>query len=141
MNGSLEDYLSALKVIFEKCASPDRDVIFMTPNMLNTRVADDTEEQYMAYAAVTAEYQNGGRMDRYMESAVSLAHEMGVKVCDCYAEWKKIAEREDVTNLLANRINHPTREMHALFADMLFDIIFDKENGSTTDAESTMYRR
>ena len=141
VNIPLEDYLSSLRVIFEKCLSPDRDVIFMTPNMLNTRVAEDTEEQYMGYAAVTAEYQNGGRMDLYMESAVSLAKECGVKVADCYAEWKKIAEREDVTNLLANRINHPTREMHALFADMLFDAIFDKESGSTTDAESTMYRR
>jgi len=141
VNGSLEDYLNSLRVIFEKCLAPDRDVIFMTPNMLNTRVADDTEEIYMSYAAVTAEYQNGGRMDEYMKKACGLAAEMGVKVCDCYSVWRKISETEDVTNLLANRINHPTREMHGLFADMLFDILFDKKTDDTSAAESTMYRR
>lgn len=126
VNGSLDEYLSSLKAIISTCRSEDRDTVFMTPNMLNTYVASDTAPMYKEYAAVTAEYQNGGRMDRYMKEAVDLVKESGVTVCDCYSAWKKRAEAEDTTMLLANRINHPIREMHELFADMLFSSLFGK---------------
>ena len=125
VNGTLEEYLSSLEVIFRKCPESGAEVIFMTPNMLNTRVAEDTEAKHLSYAAVTAEMQNGGRMDLYMEAAVELAKRCGVPVCDCYAKWKKRSLTEDVTMLLANRINHPTAEMHELFAQSLFDMIFE----------------
>ena len=139
VNDPLEVYLSSLKTIFEKCKASGSEVIFMTPNMLNTYVADDAPERYRDYAGVTAEYQNSGRMDKYMESAVSLANEMGVKVCDCYKKWKKLSETEDITKLLINRINHPTPEMHELFANSLFELIFEEEIKSDAE-ESTMYR-
>ena len=48
----------------------------------------------------------------------------GIRVCDCCGKWKKLAETQDTTMLLANRINHPTKEMHELFADSLFKMIF-----------------
>ena len=123
VNGPLDEYLSSLGRIFSACRSDERDTVFMTPNMLNTYVADDTEPEFREYAAVTAEYQNGGRMDTYMKEARSLAAEMNVTVCDCYSAWKKRAESEDTTMLLANRINHPLREMHELFAEMLLDVL------------------
>ena len=126
VNGTLGEYLSSLGEIFSACRSEDRDTVFMTPNMLNTYVAEDTIPEYLSYAAVTAEYQNGGRMDRYMKEACGLARECGVAVCDCYGAWKKRAETEDTTQLLANRINHPVREMHELFADMLFDTVMGR---------------
>jgi len=126
VNGPLDEYLSSLKEIFAACLRGDRDTVFMTPNMLNTYVAGDTPREYLSYAAVTAEYQTGGRMDRYMKEARALAEDMGVTVCDCYSEWKKRAETEDTTLLLANRINHPVREMHELFAVKLLDVLLEK---------------
>ena len=126
VNGPLDEYLFSLKEIFAACRSMDRDTVFMTPNMLNTYVAEDTPPEYRSYAAVTAEYQTGGRMDRYMKEACGLADEMGAAVCDCYSEWKKRAEAEDTTLLLANRINHPVREMHGLFAEKLSDVLLGK---------------
>ena len=125
VNGSLEGYIGALREIFSRCAERDVDVIFMTPNMLNTRVADDTPKQHYEYAIKTAEMQNSGRMDEYMLAAVNLAREMGVTLCDCYSDWKRISESEDVTMLLVNRINHPTSEMHEIFARRLFDVIME----------------
>lgn len=110
----------------------------MTPNMLNTYVAPDAPESHLAYAAVTAKYQTEGRMDLYMESTVRLAEEMGVPVCDCYAKWKKLAETEDTTMLLINRINHPTPEMHELFAESLFQMIFPAHPASVPENASTM---
>lgn len=138
VNDPLERYLSALRTIFEKCLASGADVIFMTPNMLNTYVAPDAPESHLAYAAVTAKYQTEGRMDLYMESAVRLAEEMGVPVCDCYAKWKKLAETEDTTMLLINRINHPTPEMHELFAESLFQMIFPAHPASVPENASTM---
>jgi hypothetical protein len=72
--------------------------------------------------------QNEGKMDKYMQSAVALARDMGVSVCDCYAKWKEISKEQDITLLLANRINHPTREMHELFANALYAMIFDESD-------------
>ncbi len=121
INGALEDYLHSLQQIFEKANGID--TIFMTPNMLNTYVAADTDPQLAGYAAVTAEYQNSGKMDQFMTAAVQLAREMNIPVCDCYAKWKVLSAYQDTTLLLANRINHPTKEMHELFAQSLFEMI------------------
>ena len=57
-------------------------------------------------------------------SAVDLANTMGVPVCDCYSQWKALSKTQDTTMLLANRINHPTKEMHQLFADSLYAMLF-----------------
>ncbi|MBO5059537.1 MAG: SGNH/GDSL hydrolase family protein [Clostridia bacterium] len=140
VNGELEEYIGALKTIFKKCQEIDTDVIFMTPNMLNTYVAEDTAPVHREYAATTAEYQNSGRMDMFMNSACELARQMNVAVCDCYSMWKKRSETEDTTMLLANRINHPTREMHQLFADSLFDIIIGNAEEKELDSD-TMFKK
>lgn len=66
-------------------------------------------------------------MDEYIYVAVNLAEQMGVKICDCYSMWKELSKTQDITKMLANRMNHPTREMHNLFEDSIFDIIFDKK--------------
>ena len=139
VNGSLENYVDSLKVIFEKSIADGVDTIFMTPNMLNTYVAEDTEQRYFEYAHKTADMQNGGRMDTYMNAAKELAISMGVSVCDCYGEWKELSKTTDTTKLLANRINHPTREMHQLFAKKLFDIIFADSPDIIKQNESTMF--
>lgn len=139
VNGPLEVYLSSLKTIFQKCLEQGCDVIFMTPNMLNTYVAEETDPEYLEYAKVTAEFQNSGKMDLFMESAVSLAEKMGVTVCDCYSKWKELSKTHDTTKLLVNRINHPTKEMHELFANMLFEIIFKDTDAVLENNTSTMY--
>ena len=141
VNGELEPYLDALKEIFEKSLASGAQVIFMTPNMLNTGVAEDTPADLVAYARVTAEIQNSGRMDAFMKAAVTLANSMGVTVCDCYSKWKKLAKKQDITLLLGNRINHPNAEMQHLFADSLYETIMGNEAKSEKPQDSTMYRK
>lgn len=141
VNGTLEEYTASLRSIFEKAQNSGAQVIFMTPNMLNTSVYEDTAREHYEYAHITAKMQNEGRMDRFMEAAVHLAEEMGVTVCDCYQKWKKLSETQDITALLANRINHPTREMHELFAQSLFDTIFEGTPASSEPLHSTMYTK
>ena len=137
--GALETYLGSLEEIFTKCKNSGAEVIFMTPNMLNTTVNEETPAGVYDYAITTARFQNEGRMDLYMESAVKLAEKMGVKVCDCYKKWKKLSETQDITPLLANRVNHPTREMHELFAQSLFETIFEGTDIVANAETCTMY--
>jgi len=135
----LSQYISSLKTIFAKCIETGAEVIFMTPNMLNTYVADDTPKKWLNYAAQTMVWQNEGRMDKYISEAIRLAEEMGVTVCDCYKEWKALYSKgTDTTLLLSNRINHPTEEMHKLFADMLFDIIIPEKDFKVAESINTM---
>ncbi len=140
VNRPLEEFISALEKIVNKCIDFGCEVILMTPNMLNTYVAEDTAAKHKEYAAVTAEIQNSGKMDLYMQSVADLGKKMGIPVCDCYKEWKKLSETCDTTMLLANRINHPKSEMHELFANMLFDIIFDGVTEVKKENSSTMYK-
>lgn len=139
VNADLEDYLSALRIMFQKCIDRNIDAIFLTPNMLNTYVAVDTSPIHIEYAAKTAQYQNEGRMDKYIYSAIDLAREMGIPVCDCYSQWKKLAETQDTTLLLANRINHPVSAMHELFAENLFRMIFGLAGTKSPEDDQTMY--
>ncbi len=139
VNLQLHDFLNPLREIFKNCVESGSEVIFMTPNMLNDRVAEDTHPMLVEYATVTAQMQTNGKMDRYMEEAKALANELGVTVCDCYAKWKELSKTQDITLLLCNRINHPNREMHALFADSLYDVLMGSGECSKP-SDSTMYR-
>ena len=140
VNGSLDDYLFALGSIFKRCKDSGCEVIFMTPNMLNTYVASDTPQPWQNYAAKTADMQNSGKMDEFIYSALELARKMNVTVCDCYSKWKTLSQTEDTTMLLANRINHPVSEMHTIFADSLYDAIMaDAKAGTKTSC--TMFQK
>ncbi len=124
----LEVYSSALKGIFEKLQASGSDIIFMTPNMMNSYVdAQITQQSISAAAEQTKNLQENGVMDLYVGSARKVCEACGVKICDCYAKWKKLAAfGVDTTRLLANRINHPIREMNWLFAASLLETIFDE---------------
>ena len=138
VNGTLENYLKALTEIFDRCIHNECQTIFLTPNMLNTYVADDTPKEYIDYARKTAEIQNSGRMDSFIYAAINLAESKGITVCDCYSKWKELSKTEDTTLLLANRINHPTSEMHKLFADELYTIIMGN-NQIKSKSDSAMF--
>lgn len=140
VNHPKELYASSLRTIFTRSIECGAEVIYLTPNMLNTYVADDTREGVVEYAHKTAAMQNDGTMDALIEAGRQVARECGATVCDCYAEWKKLAKTQDVTMLLVNRINHPTREMHELFATKLFETIF-KDCGEVKDlGDLSMYK-
>lgn len=133
VNYPLEEYLDALRQIFSGCQASGSEVIFLTPNMLNTYVAEGTDPKYLEYAKKTAAHQNSGRMDQYIYAAMELAKEMDVPVCDCYSQWKELAKTQDTTQLLINRINHPCSEMHKLFADSLYEMLIGEGTGGASD--------
>ena len=130
VNRDKEIYLDALKTIFDRCKEASSDVIFMTPNMLNTRISPFlTGEKSISVAERTCKLQNEGVMDTYMDAAREVCKEYNVRVCDCYRKWKLLAESGvDTTSLLCNHINHPSREMSWLFAVSLVETMMTDED-------------
>ena len=122
---NVENYAANLHTIFQRLKAAGGEVIFMTPNMMNThvdyRVQDDI---LLGIAKCTMQNQNEGVMDAYMNAARAVADDCGVPVCDVYAKWKRLSELNvNTTALLSNYINHPKREMNYLFAYSLFDTL------------------
>lgn len=124
LSETVEEYTAALREIFTRLIAADIRPILLTPSMLNTYVHPDTIPMYKDFAAVTAGWHQSGVMDVYVDAARALATELGVTVADAYARWKTLeAEGMDVTANLANYINHPTRQLHQIFADVLLEAL------------------
>ena len=99
----------------------------MTPSMKCTSVSCHLKEENMrSLAQQVADNQNLGQMDKYIEAARETARKNDVKICDVYAKWKRMEELGvDTTDLLANYINHPKRELNKLFAYSLIETMFE----------------
>ena len=120
-------YASALRSIFTQLQNSGSEVIFMTPNRMCSYVsASIGTAPERAAAEQTAAVMAAGGLEVYLAAAKAAAAECGVTVCDCYARWQKLhAAGVDTTALLCNRINHPAREMHDLFAVSLLETLFE----------------
>lgn len=123
---SVEKYTSSLRGIFQKLKDAGSEIIFMTPNMMNTTISPHlTDPDFIAIAEQCAKKQNSGLFDAHINAAKELCREQNVPVCDCYAIWKMLADSGvDTTELLSNKINHPTREMNKLFSCELVKTMF-----------------
>ena len=98
----------------------------MTPNMMNTKISPHlTNQLTINVAKDVMQRQLDGTLDNYIVEAKKVCEKYEIKVCDCYKKWKTLSENGvDVTELLANKINHPTREMNWLFAYSLVETMF-----------------
>ena len=95
---------------------------------MNTKISCHLREEdaLKGTAKMTMNRQNDGVMRAYMNKAKEVALECGAKVCDIYPMWEKlIAGGVDTTELLANKINHPIREIHYYMAMKLIEIMFE----------------
>lgn len=120
-------YAENLRKIFTRLQENGSEVIFLTQNMMNTRISHRLHEPSMlAVAERTMQNENNGVLERFFEAAKRVAAECGVPVCDMYAFWKRMHNNGvDTTELLANAINHPVRDMHWLTAVALWNTILE----------------
>ncbi len=121
----IDTYYESLKNIFTRLTSCGSEVIFMTPNMMNTKLSCNLEaDVFRSTAEKTMEIQNSGLFDEYIAKAKLAAEECDVRICDVYSKWKVLYENGvDITELLSNQINHPSKKMHMLFAYSLAEEI------------------
>ena len=117
-------FADTLTSMFDKLNVRKIPGVFMTPNMYNTYVHSEVLDCLVEMAEDCAACQNSGDMDAVMAAGITAAENNGITVCDAYGVWKKLEEYGvDTTVLLSNKLNHPTRKMHKLFADMLYPIL------------------
>ena len=119
----LEEYKSSLKTIFSKLKENGSEVIYMTPNMMNTYVSYKiTDPDLIKTATITGHLQNEGIFKKFLDEGKKIAEECGVVICDVYSKWTALQSiGVDTTELLSNHINHPTRDMNWLFAYSLLE--------------------
>lgn len=119
----IDQYTTALGQIFDQLTASGSEIIFMTPNMMATHVSPFEKVPLLREIAETvALRQNNGTLDRYLNAAKDLCRSRSIPVCDCYEKWKLLQSNGvNTTELLANKINHPTRQMHWLFAAALIE--------------------
>ena len=124
----IEVYRNSLKDIFERVIKSGAELIFMTPNVRTDSVDMlRCEQRFNEVAGEVAKNEKDGWLDRYLESARDICREMDVPVCDCNRMWKVLRDNEvDINKLLSNQINHPTEELHKMFAYELVRIMFGR---------------
>lgn len=124
-------YTEALDGIFKKLTDAGKEIIFMTPNMMNTYMSSHIKDQcIIEVAKETCKTQTEGILDRYLDEAKKVCNKYDVPICDCYKKWKRLSECGiDITELLANKINHPTREMNWMFAYSLVETMLGEGGG------------
>lgn len=120
---NLSNYTEALAKIFRQVRDAGIECIFLTENMVNTYTdCNMTDPLLIQTADWLAPFENNGILEAYFKAGKEVAAQHGVKVCDCYAKWRMLAAAGvDTTRLLANKLNHPVREMTWLFAYSLLE--------------------
>lgn len=125
---SIGEYTKSLDSIFNILNEKNIEVIFMTTNGPNTNISCHITDDFIkSIAETTMQIKNSGIFDEYINAAKEVCRQNNVIVCDCYEAWKTMEKNGvDVTNLLSNYINHPTREMNWLFAWSLLKTMMEK---------------
>jgi len=120
---NIHQYTDALDGIFSKLKNANIETIFMTPNMMCTDLSCHLKEQnHIDVALTAAKLENSGVLEQYLNAGKEIAKKHNIKICDCYSKWKTLHENGvNITDMLSNNINHPTRDMNYLFAISLIE--------------------
>ena len=123
----LTRYKNALREIFENIENINAEIIFMTPNLTTDKAEIPFENGRLdAMVSAVTENEKGNWLHKYLEEAKKEAKAKKIPVCDCNLIWARLVKNGvNVNNLLSNRINHPTRDMHWLFAYEIVKTIFN----------------
>ena len=119
-------YEESIEGIFSALKKENIDTIFLTQNFDCSKTSPfAVNKKIIELSEFLSKLQNEGVLKTYFQSAKELAKRYGVKVCDLYSVWEKMAEKGvDTTELLSNKLNHPIREFHYYMAIKLIETIF-----------------
>ena len=121
----IDEYNKSLKIIFENIKSIDAECIFIANNMMNTKVSCRlTDERMIESGRFFERIQNEEILKKYLDSAKDIAKMNDISVVDIYSSWEKMSEAGvDITELLANKFNHPIKELNYYTAIKLVEKI------------------
>lgn len=123
----LRRYREAMRSILEDVLKSGAECVLVTPNHMCGYVSHRLENETLRdIARDAARVQNEGILRRYVEAAREEARAHGVPVADAYRMWDALAAAGvDTTEMLANSINHPSREAHRLFANEILRVLLE----------------
>lgn len=120
---AVEKYIANLEKMFSMLKERKIEAIFLTENTMCTHTSPHLEEEkFVVLSKVFAKIQNDGVLGEYFSRARELCHRYGVKVCDLYPVFEAMeGAGVNTTELLANKLNHPIRELHYYIAMKLVE--------------------
>lgn len=127
----ITEYISSLETIFSALKDRGAEVVFLTQNYTNTEISPHLKEEKLINLAksFSENIQNSGVLKAYFEEAVKSCEKYNIKVCDLYAVWEKMNDAGvNTTELLANKLNHPIKEMHYYIAIKLIETMLGVNN-------------
>lgn len=121
------EYGEDLRALFAKIKACGAEIIYLTEGPLCTTLSPFlTDERLKALSNDFAKLENEGVLEEYFRIGKKTAKEEGVKICDVYSAWKKLEKNGvNTTELLANKLNHPSREFHHYMAIKLIETMFE----------------
>ena len=114
----LREYTEALDKMLSELGERNIDAIFLTENVMCTHVSPHLKDKmFTELAERFASVQQSGLVKEYFEAARSVCDKRGTAVVDLYSLWEKAtAIGINTTELMANKLNHPIRELHYYIA-------------------------
>lgn len=121
----LPRFESSLRAILDRIArETEADAMLLTPPFMAARESDAVADEHRALVPRMVALQTGGHLARYAEAIRAAGRRAGVPVADVYAAWEALAAQGmDTTAMLANGLNHPTGEAHAIAARCVLEAI------------------
>ena len=113
-----------MKQILIRLRESNIETVLMTPGML----CKHRVKGFWDFGGIFTDIwkpAKGWHMDAYVAKIREIANQLDIPIADAYAEWQLLeSQGVDTTALLANGLNHPNAEMHKVFANKLYDVIF-----------------
>jgi len=136
----LHDFASGMTEIIRQVRDhTESELILLTPNFMVTREGPGVERELQSLTRAAVDLQRGGVLAAYASAIRELGREHALPCADIYGAWEELAAQgADVNQLLANGLNHPTADAHAIAARLLMAIVMSAE---ATDESRDMRRR
>ncbi len=125
----LAAFTDALAVMYKRIrAETHSDIIALTPTFMNKADNARVAAEHRNLVQGMADIMNSGALSAYADAVRATARSHNVRVADVYAAWEhRAANGVDTDRLLANGLNHPTGEAHAIAADVLMQLIREQK--------------
>jgi lysophospholipase L1-like esterase len=124
---------SMSEIVRQVRASTDSDIVLLTPNFMNTREPDGVDAEARPAFRASADLQNRGVLSAYAQAVRDIARTHDLSCADVYRVWEeRQAAGIDVDAMLANHMNHPSAEAHAIPAELLLHLVVTAERRAGT---------
>lgn len=117
----LPSFRAAIETMITRVrAETSADVLVLTPTFMNRADNPRVAPEHRSLVAQMAEVMNSGTLARYAQAVRDAASAQQAACIDVFAAWQQLADSGiDTDDMLANGLNHPTGEAHAIAARLL----------------------